>query len=181
MENSSNEKLKPHNYHWWKTIMTKSLWFRGLWFCLDETTKFDPSVWDYLEWEKLDGAMGLIDLHVSNNLQFHIDSYTTPRTMWLKFENFFVGINEFCALNIQTIWHHWYLIPLYPLRTLQSNLNPLDHHYRVVARRRLTKSASLWFYPIFKAHFSSLLPHFIPPLMLVSVISYIVYVTPISQ
>lgn len=50
---------------------------------------------------KMDEAMGLISLSVSNSLQFHRDEFFTPQEMWDKFNDLFDTINEFRALQIE--------------------------------------------------------------------------------
>lgn len=49
----------------------------------------------------MDEAMGLIALHVSNSLLFHLHDLLTPRAMWLKFETLFGIVNEFHAIQIE--------------------------------------------------------------------------------
>ena len=49
----------------------------------------------------MDEAMGLMSLHVSDSLLFHLDGCLTPQAIWDKFENLFGTINEFRALQIE--------------------------------------------------------------------------------
>lgn len=51
---------------------------------------------------KLDEAMGLIGLHVSNNLLFHIDGCDTKKKSWDKLASLFNKVNEFRALQLET-------------------------------------------------------------------------------
>ena len=55
----------------------------------------------YQHQNKMDGAMGLISLHVSNSLQFHLDGCNTLLDMWTKIDGLFDIVNEFRALQIE--------------------------------------------------------------------------------
>ena len=50
---------------------------------------------------KMDEAMGLIALQVSDSLQFHLDGCNTPLAMWTKLDGLFGTVNEFRALQIE--------------------------------------------------------------------------------
>ena len=49
----------------------------------------------------MDQAMGLLSLHVSYSLLFHLDGCLTPHAIWINFEGLFGTINEFRALQIE--------------------------------------------------------------------------------
>ena len=50
---------------------------------------------------KIDEVMGLIGLHVSNSLLFHLDGCDTPKKSWDKLASLFGKINEFRALQLE--------------------------------------------------------------------------------
>ena len=50
---------------------------------------------------KLDEAMGLIGLHVSCSLLFHIADCKTPKASWDKLDSLFGKINEFRSLQLE--------------------------------------------------------------------------------
>jgi len=61
----------------------------------------------------MDQAMGLLYLHITNCLLFHLDGCLTPQAIWRKFEGLFGTINEFRALQIEV--ELTYLVPdLFP-------------------------------------------------------------------
>ena len=49
---------------------------------------------------KMDEAMGLIFVSISNSLQFNLEGCDNPRDMWVKFKDLFHTINEFRELQI---------------------------------------------------------------------------------
>lgn len=49
---------------------------------------------------KMDEAMGLIALNISDSLLFHLDGLTTLRAIWMKFQSLFGIVNEFWALQL---------------------------------------------------------------------------------
>ena len=103
VENSSNlELLTPHNYHTWKTLMTRLLRSKGLWSCLDVVQPVFQSIYQtYQHRNKMDEAMGLISLQVSDSLQFHLDGFNSPLAMWTHLEGLFGIVNEFKTLQIE--------------------------------------------------------------------------------
>lgn len=50
---------------------------------------------------KLDEAMGLFGIHVSNSLMFHLHEWDTPKKRWDKLSSLFDKINEFKALKLE--------------------------------------------------------------------------------
>ena len=44
---------------------------------------------------KMDEAMGLIGLHVSDSLLFHLDGCKTPKESWDKLDSLLRKVNEF--------------------------------------------------------------------------------------
>ena len=50
---------------------------------------------------KMNEAIGLISLQVSDSLQFHLDGCNTPLAMWTKLEGLFGIVNEFRVLQIE--------------------------------------------------------------------------------
>ena len=49
---------------------------------------------------KMDEAMGLISMNISNGLLFYLDGLTTPKAMWDKFSTLFGTMNQFRVLQI---------------------------------------------------------------------------------
>ena len=49
----------------------------------------------------MDQAMGLMALHISDNLLFHLEGCLTPRAIWTKFDGLFGTVNEFRALQLE--------------------------------------------------------------------------------
>ena len=95
------ELLTPHNYHTWKTLMTQLLRSKGLWSCLDVVQPIFQRIYQtYQHQNKMDEEMGLIALHVSDSLQFHLDGCNTPLDMWTKLDGLFSTVNEFRELQI---------------------------------------------------------------------------------
>jgi hypothetical protein len=50
---------------------------------------------------KLDEAMGLIGLHVSDSLLFHITECKTPKASWDKLASLFGKVNEFQVRQLE--------------------------------------------------------------------------------
>ena len=74
------ELLTPHNYHSWKLKMQQLLQSKGLWQTLAKNQPTFTKEMDKFAYQnKLDEAMGLIGLHVSNSLLFHLDGCDTPK------------------------------------------------------------------------------------------------------
>ena len=68
------ELLTSHNYHTWKTLMTRLLQSTGLWSCLDVVQPILHRPFEVMQnRNKMDEVMGLIYLQVSDSLQFHLD------------------------------------------------------------------------------------------------------------
>jgi len=101
MADPSVTRLTPHNYHTWKAQMTRLLMSRGLWSCLDEQQPALTRPFEVLHHRnKMDEAMGLIALNISESLLFHLDGLNNPRGYWHKFETLFGQVNEFRALQL---------------------------------------------------------------------------------
>ena len=49
---------------------------------------------------KMDEAMGLIALNISDSLLFHLDGLTTPWAIWTRFYNLFGIVIEFWAIQL---------------------------------------------------------------------------------
>lgn len=49
----------------------------------------------------MDQAMGLMALHISDSLLFHLEGCLTPRAIWTKFDGLFGTVNEFRALQLE--------------------------------------------------------------------------------
>lgn len=49
----------------------------------------------------MDESMGLLSLHVSDSILFHLDEFLNPRAMWLKFDSLFGRVNEIQAFQIE--------------------------------------------------------------------------------
>ena len=97
------ELLTPHNYHSWKLKMQQLLQSKGLWQTLAENQPtFTKEMEKFSYRNKLDEAMGLIGLHVSNSLVFHLDGCDTPKKNWDKLASLFGKVNEFRALQLET-------------------------------------------------------------------------------
>lgn len=93
------ELLTSHNYHTWKTLMTQILQSKGLWSCLDVVQLVLQRLFEVMQHRnKMDEAIGLIALQVSDSLQFHLDGCNTPLAMRTKLEGLFGTMNEFKAL-----------------------------------------------------------------------------------
>lgn len=74
------ELLNLYNYHSWKMKMQQLLQLKGIWQTVVENQPtFTKEMEKFAYWNKLDGAMGLIRLHVSNSLLFHLDGCDTPK------------------------------------------------------------------------------------------------------
>ena len=59
--------------------MTRLLMSQGLWSCLDENQPILQRPFEVLQHKnKMDEAMGLIALNISDSLLFHLDGLTTP-------------------------------------------------------------------------------------------------------
>lgn len=70
-----------------------------MWASLDEVQPDLQRPYEILIYRnKLDEAMGLISLHVSDSLLFHLDELLIPQDMWLKFDSLFERVNEIRAL-----------------------------------------------------------------------------------
>ena len=83
--------------------MTRLLMSKGVWSCLDQHQPALTHPFEVLyHRNKMDEGMGLIALHVSDSLLFHLDGLTTPRDYWHKFETFFGQVNEFRELQLDT-------------------------------------------------------------------------------
>ncbi len=96
------ELLAPHNYYTWKTLMTWLLQSKGLWSFLDVVQLVLQRPFDVMQYRnKVNEAMGLITLQVSNSLQFHHDRCNTPLAMQTKLEGLFSTMNEFKPLHIE--------------------------------------------------------------------------------
>ena len=81
--------------------MTRLLMSRGLWSCLDEQQPALTRPFEVLHHRnKMDEAMGLIALNISESLLFHLDGLNNPRGYWQKFETLFGQVNEFWALQL---------------------------------------------------------------------------------
>lgn len=94
-------RLTPHNYHTWKTQMTRLLMSRGLWSCLDANQPVLQIPFEVLQHRnKMDEAMGLIALNISDSLLFHLDGLTTLLAIWTKLQTLFGTVNEFRALQL---------------------------------------------------------------------------------
>ena len=53
-----------------------------------------------MQCNKMDEAMGLIAINISERLLFHLDGLNTPMAMWDKFSFLFGTMNEFRILQI---------------------------------------------------------------------------------
>lgn len=96
------ELLTPHNYHTWKSLMTRLLQSKGLWSCLDVMQLVLQRPFKVMQYKKkMDEAMGLISLQVSGSLLFHLNGCNTPLAMWTKLNGFFCIVNEFRTLQIE--------------------------------------------------------------------------------
>lgn len=102
MANTSCDHLKPHNYHTWKEHMTRLLMSKGLWSCLDEVQPLLTRPFEVLQHrKKMDEAMGLIFLHITYSLLFHLEGCLTPQSIQTKFHDLFGTINQSRALQIE--------------------------------------------------------------------------------
>ena len=96
------EVLTPHNYHSWKLKMKQLLQSKGLWQTLAENQPtFMKEMEKFAYRNKLDEAMGLIGLHVSDSLLFHLDGCDTLKKSWDKSASVFSKVNEFRALQLE--------------------------------------------------------------------------------
>lgn len=97
------EILTPNNYHSWKLKMQQLLQSKGLWQTLVENQPtFTKEMEKFVYRNKLDEAMGLIRLHVSDNLLFHLDGCDMPKKSWDKLASLFSKVNKFRALQLET-------------------------------------------------------------------------------
>ena len=96
------ELLTLHNYHTWKTLMTWLLQSKGLWSYLGVMQSILQRPFEVMQHKnKMDEAIGLISLWVSNSLQFHLDGCNTPLAMQTKLGDLFGTMNEFRVLQIK--------------------------------------------------------------------------------
>jgi hypothetical protein len=77
---------------------------------------------------KLDESMGLIGLHVSNSLLFHIVDCKTPKAGCDKLASLFEKSMNFDPYNEKRRCHHWYWMNMHPLKTILPNLGYLRHN-----------------------------------------------------
>ena len=83
--------------------MIRLLRSKGLWSCLDAVQPVLQRPFEIMQHRnKMDEAIGLIALQVSDSLQFHLDGCNTPLAMWTKLEGLFGTVNEFRGLQIET-------------------------------------------------------------------------------
>lgn len=64
--------------------MTQLLQSKGLWKMLQEQPKFKREYEKITHICKMDEEKGVMDLHVSNNLLFHIVECKKPKHVWEK-------------------------------------------------------------------------------------------------
>ena len=96
------EPLTLHNYHTWKLKMQQLLQSKGLWQTLAENQPTFPKQMEKFAYRnKIDEAMGLIGIHVSDSLLFHLDGCDTPKKSWDKLASLFGKINDFRALQLE--------------------------------------------------------------------------------
>lgn len=82
--------------------MQQLLQSNGLWKTLTENQPtFTKEMEKFAYQNKLDEAMGLIGLHVSDSLLFDLDGCDTPKESWDKLASLFGKINEFRALQLE--------------------------------------------------------------------------------
>lgn len=141
------ELLTPHNYHSWKLKMQQLLQSKGLWQTLGENQPtFTKEMEKFAYRNKLDEAMGLIGLHVS-------DSYSTLMVVihWRK-----VGISwlPYSAKSTSSRLYnwkrnclHWSLMSMAQLRTILPSSSLSSHNWRDAKRPSQMASASLWYCP----------------------------------
>lgn len=79
--------------------MCRLLQSKGLWSTLSANQHtFTRECETFFHTNKFEKAMGLIQLHVFDNLLFHIKECNTPKEMCDELQNIFGQVSEFHAL-----------------------------------------------------------------------------------
>ena len=98
--------------------MTQLLQSKGLWPMLDaEQPKFTRDYENFVHRCKMDEAKGLIGLHVSDNLLFHISECKTPKNVWDKLEELYGKTNHSDPCNFKQNYN-----PSLQMHFLQFNI-----------------------------------------------------------
>jgi hypothetical protein len=104
--------------------MQQLLQSKGLWKTLfEDPPMFTKEIEKYAYRNKLDEAMGMIDLHVFDGLVFHLDGCKTTKSCW---DNLAKSMDyEHC--NWKKNWHCLCLMSMHQLNIILLNLGHWWH------------------------------------------------------